>query len=265
MKTPNRSATILTASTLVAENGSDEDLDTAVSDKLLRVIPEWEATETPTESAVSAEAALGAFQITGATRSTSAPSTPKISSVLSAVRRSSRISYFSKTRKSRLSSPSQSHLLHSNNGAETPSESEADDEHDDVDYEDADFYAQDARGAVGGVRSSIMSFVGTQSDARTLIRERSEDDEHDFPRIQIPSWLLSTGNMSFATRSDSLHSDPVTRSDSAEIAPSMVPHRQFSQDTQSTLPPYTSRTVPPYSSTSITPPTDVSPPFPYLQ
>jgi hypothetical protein len=110
-----------------------------------------------------------------------------------------------------------------------------------MDYEGADFYAQDAQGAVGVVRSSLMSFAASQWDPQTPIRGQSQDDRYeeasDFSRIRIPTWILGSGNMSFT---NSVDSTDVTRSDSSVIPPES--HRQTSQDTQFTLPVYASRT-----------------------
>ncbi|KAF9064063.1 hypothetical protein BDP27DRAFT_201883 [Rhodocollybia butyracea] len=190
---PLRSDTLMTASTLIAEDGSEDDTASILDDKpLLKVLPEWHPTlavhnnaKTPTESTASTRGTFPPSQ------TPSLVSSPKFSSIISAVRRSSRMSYashFSRTRKrqTRSASPSQRHLLRPS-GTEAHSDSE---DYDEMDYEGADFYAQDAQGAVGVVRSSLMSLAATQWDAQTPIRGRSHDEEYDeasdFSRIQLP-------------------------------------------------------------------------------
>ncbi|KAE9409292.1 hypothetical protein BT96DRAFT_913451 [Gymnopus androsaceus JB14] len=248
-ETPSRSATLMTASTLVAEDGFTDEIDTAVSNKpFLKLV--GRDTATPTTATFSADSAL-AFQLPR--KKSQAPTTAGSGTRSSRMSSSSRFSRRSK-RWTRSSSPSQRRLLHSDPDAHSDLEEY---EYDDDDM-GADFYAEDALGMVGGLRSPTASLARSQSDAQTPIRGRledeSENEESSFSRVQIPSWLIGNGSMSFPSsfaasviRADSLVVPTPARVSSPTRVPS--PHRQTSKDT---LPIYTSRV----------PTLDLPPPFP---
>lgn len=163
--------------------------------------------------------------------------TPKSSSALSGnprFSRTSHASHFSRSRgrATRSLSPSRARLLHSEN------EVHSDFEEDFEDYETADFYAQDASGIVGALVSPISSLTRTQSDARTPVRGRTEDEiydeEADFARVRQSGWLPGIGSAPFSAA----FTGRFWTRDSGSTAP--PPGRQ---DSNETLPPaYTSRT-----------------------
>jgi hypothetical protein len=159
----------------------------------------------------------------------------------------SQSSRFSLPRKrwTRSASPSQTRLLNSN------AESHSDMEEYNDDYAGANFYAEDAKGMLRGLRSpTLMSLARSQSDAQTPVRGRLEDEENEensFSGIQVPSWL-GNGTLSFP----SSFAANITLSESPSPSPSHLipsPDRQMSKDT---LPIYSSRV----------PTLDLPPPFP---
>ncbi|KAJ3930124.1 MAG: hypothetical protein NXY57DRAFT_1088163 [Lentinula lateritia] len=262
--TPSRSETLLSVSTLVAEDGREpitDDIDTAVdsSKPLLKVIPGWRIitpgvqrgahnATTPTTNSYVSEPDV-AFQLLPPIRTPKTPTTPETRSMLLGTRRNthhpvSHSSRFSRQRRSQIRSlsPSRTSLLHNQNGALAQEERYNEDE------DSADYYVLHAQGMVDMLRFSTVSIQRSQSDAQTPILGRVEDEQYgydsDFSRVQIPAWLSESGNISFPRMSSPA---PIFRSDSDILDPS--PRREDSKDT---LPPiYTSRS----------PTVDLPPPF----
>ncbi|KAJ4464378.1 hypothetical protein J3R30DRAFT_3767175 [Lentinula aciculospora] len=214
--TPHRSETMLSVSTLVAEDGREPltgDLDTAVDSKPLfegwktgRHVAQNASRTTPTPSSYAAEHpeagpvdAMAEFPPIKTSRTT--PTSKSSSILVSETRRSSRMSRCSRDswqrrHQNRSSSPSRVRLLHPSRLGESAQHADLENEYDNEVVESAEFYALDV---VQRLRLSTMSLVRSQSDAQTPVRGRMEDEldyNSDFPRVQIPSWLTGSGNMS---------------------------------------------------------------------
>ncbi|KAJ3852152.1 hypothetical protein EV368DRAFT_65159 [Lentinula lateritia] len=169
--TPSRSETLLSVSTLVAEDGREpitDDIDTAVdsSKPLLKVIPGWRIitpgvqrgahnATTPTTNSYVSEPDI-AFQPIPPIRTPKTLPTPETSSMLllgtrrNTHRPVSHSSRFSRQRRSQIRSlsPSRTSLLHNQNGALAREERYNEDE------DSADYYVLHAQGMVDMLRLS---------------------------------------------------------------------------------------------------------------
>ncbi|KAJ4464171.1 hypothetical protein C8R41DRAFT_872197 [Lentinula lateritia] len=175
--TPSGSETLLSVSTLVAEDGREpitDDIDTAVdsSKPLLKVIPGWRIitpgvqrgahnATTPTTNSYVSEPDV-AFQLLPPIRTPKTPPTPETRSMLLlGTRRNthhpvSHSSRFSRQRRSQIRSlsPSRTSLLHNQNGALAQEERYNEDE------DSADYYVLHAQGMVDMLRFSTGTNTG---------------------------------------------------------------------------------------------------------
>ncbi|KAF5383351.1 hypothetical protein D9757_008376 [Collybiopsis confluens] len=277
--TPLRTDTAFTASTLVAEDGSE---DMALEDKPLKV----RITHNPpslSSSAANSDSELPLQTQTSrrntTTRSTTTPRTPKSSSALlsgNSHLRFSRTSYpsrFSHSRPSRRttrsSSPSRTGLLHPDSEVQSDFEEDYDDT--------ADFYARDASGILGSHISptSIYSVARTQSSARTLARIRVVDDRTEYedeeadpsipPLPMTPPWLSALNRN--GTRNLTASPASFTRGGGGSVADAagevdQMLHHQILGSNPDPNRQTTNDSLPPPAYTSRTPTIDLPPPPP---
>ncbi|KAF5361544.1 hypothetical protein D9757_012082 [Collybiopsis confluens] len=278
--TPLRTDTAFTASTLVAEDGSE---DMALEDKPLKVRithnpPSLNSSAANSDSELPLQTQTSRRNTT--TRSTTTPRTPKSSSALlsgNSHLRFSRTSYpsrFSHSRPSRRttrsSSPSRTGLLHPDSEVQSDFEEDYDDT--------ADFYARDASGILGSHISptSIYSVARTQSSARTLARIRVVDDRTEYedeeadpsipPLPMTPPWLSAlnrngTRNLTASPASFTRGGGGGSVADAAGEVDQMLHHQILGSNPDPNRQ-TTSDSLPPPAYTSRTPTIDLPPPPP---